>query len=134
MTKISFFFILLVGLGGCIVTRQDRLDFQRKFGSGKLVAWNEDTVLASQFSMSDNYRFDYLITSRDKNGKLTEKWYKGSFKLFQEKVMLFYDEDRLPEAFESFLLIENRQQYLIQGIKDERNRMYLRILGSGLHR
>ena len=114
-----------------MVTRQDRLDFQKKFGSGKLVAWNEDTVLASQFSMSDNYRFDYLVTTRDNNGRLIEKWYKGSFKLFREKVMLFYEDDRVPAAFESFLLIENRGEYLIQGIKDERNRMYLRIVRTG---
>lgn len=80
--------------------------------------------------MKDNYRFDYWISSRSQSGKVEAKKYSGLFKLFEERIYLFYDDDQIPRDYETYLLRENRGNYLIQGLKDGRGRVYLRIVTS----
>lgn len=80
--------------------------------------------------MRDNYRFDYWISNRSQSGMVEAKKYSGSFKLLEDKIYLFYDNDQVPKDYETFLLRENRGDYLIQGLGDGRGRMYLRIMKS----
>ena len=83
--------------------------------------------MTCQFSLRRNYKFAYLISTLDTVGKVTQKIYKGTVKLSDEKMFLLYDHNIRPNNVQSFLIIEITGDYLIQDFTDGRKRMYMRI-------
>jgi hypothetical protein len=93
-----------------------------------LAAWNEDTANPWQFSIHNDDRFIYYMRSSDSTGATIENSYTGFFRTINNKMTLFFDEDRKPEKIDNYIIEEVTGNYLIQPLKDGSGRVYLRIV------
>jgi hypothetical protein len=91
-----------------------------------LVAWNEETIKTIKIGFGKGNSFYYLLldnSSRD----TTRNLYKGTWQRLGDTLLLTYKNDKNPDTFKPFLIIEMTRHYLIQEIEPNRNRFYLRI-------
>ena len=56
--------------------------------------------------------------------------YKGTWSKLGDTLLLKYKNDKKPDKFKPFLILEMTGRYLIQEIEPNKNRFYLRIQES----
>ena len=128
MTKLIFVILIkVIILSACTNSKTASQTSQKSYIGERIVAWNEDTIVTCQFALRRDYKFAYLISALDTNGKVTQTTYKGTVKLLDDKIFLLYHQNIRPANVQSFLIKEVSGDYLIQDFTDGRKRMYLRI-------
>ena len=90
-----------------------------------ILAWNEDTVNSYQFLLTAE-RFYYTIIKIDSSGKI-EQYYTGTYKINRDTVFLTYKKGRQPADVTNYLVVEGSGNFLIQPLKTEGRRVFLRF-------
>jgi len=85
-----------------------------------LVAWNEDTIKSIKLGFAKSNTFYYSISDRAQTG-IVKYLYKGTWARLGDTLILKYKNNKKPDSFKPFLILETTGHYLIQEIEPNKN-------------
>ncbi len=119
-------FVLVLILFSCTSAKYPSNNQLRSRKNGiDIVAWNEDTIHVIQLNLNSDNVFNYTIVNRE-TGNYSKQSYQGHYINTGDTLYFNYKRKRKPTGFEDYVIWEITGNYLIQPLKNERKRIFLR--------